>query len=115
MNRKEEYLEAIGLTRNDFGTHYQNVEVGREHGLEAVYTLVSSQDDWDRYEGLQWYAAETWASDHQDDPDVETVLKRVRESKKAYLRWGRRNAGLVDLCVQERGVWHIASGLKCLT
>ncbi|MBN1931561.1 MAG: hypothetical protein JW786_08150, partial [Desulfobacterales bacterium] len=44
-------------------------------------------------EGLQWYAAETWASDHRDDPDVETVLKRVRKSKTAYLRWGRETLG----------------------
>jgi hypothetical protein len=46
-------------------------------------------DDWDRYEGLQWYATETWANDHRDDTDVETLLRRVRESKTAYLRWGR--------------------------
>ncbi|HRY34377.1 MAG TPA: class I SAM-dependent methyltransferase, partial [Smithellaceae bacterium] len=90
---ENEYLEAVGLTRNDFGTHYQNVEIGREQGLEVVYTLVSNQDDWDRYEGLQWYAAETWASDHRDDPDVETVLQRVRDSKTAYLRWGRETLG----------------------
>jgi SAM-dependent methyltransferase len=90
---EKEYVEAIGATRNDFGEHYQNIEVGRELGLEAVYTLVSSQDDWDRYEGLQWYAAETWASEHRDDPDVETVLNRVRNSKTAYLRWGRETLG----------------------
>ncbi len=90
---EKEYLEAIGVTRNDFGTHYQNVEVGREHGLEAVYTLVSSQDDWDNYEGLQWYAAEAWASAHPDDPDVEAVLKRVRDGKAAYLKWGRDTLG----------------------
>lgn len=88
-----EYLEAIGMTGSDLGTHSQNAEAGREHGLELVYTLVSNQDDWDRYEGLQWYAAETWAGDHRDDPDVETVLKRVRESKAAYLRWGRETLG----------------------
>ena len=34
-----------------------------------------------------------WASDHRDDPDVETVLKRVSESKTAYLRWGRETLG----------------------
>jgi len=90
---EKEYLEAIGMTRNDFGTHHQNVEAGQEYGLEAAYTLVSSQDDWDRYEGLQWYAAETWASEHQDDPDVETVLKQVRKSKTAYLKWGRETLG----------------------
>jgi hypothetical protein len=90
---EREYLEAIETTRDGFGTHCQNVDVGRECGLEAVYTLVSSQDDWDRYEGLQWYAAETWASDHRDDPDVETVLTRIRQSKTAYLRWGRETLG----------------------
>lgn len=90
---EREYLEATEVIRNDFRTHYQNVEVGRELGLEVAYTLVSSRDDWDRYEGLQWYAAEIWARDHKDDPDVETVLKRVRESKAAYLRWGRETLG----------------------
>ena len=90
---EKEYLEAIGMTRNDLGTHHQNAEAGRELGLEAVYTLVSNQDDWDRYEGLQWFAAETWANDHPDDPDVETVLKRVRENKAAYLKWGRETLG----------------------
>jgi SAM-dependent methyltransferase len=90
---EKEYLEAIGIARNDFGTHYQNAEVGRELGLDLVYTLVSSQDDWDRYEGLQWYAAETWAMDHPADPDVESVLKRAREGKRAYLKWGRETLG----------------------
>jgi len=89
----KEYLEAIGVKRDNFGKHYQNIEVGQEQGLEVVYTLVSSQDDWDRYEGLQWYAAETWAIDHRDDPDVETVLKQVRDSKAAYLKWGRETLG----------------------
>ncbi len=90
---EREYLEAIEAERNDFGTHDQNAEAGREFGLELVYTLVSSQDDWDRYEGLQWFAAETWAGDHLDDPDVAAVLKRVREGKNAYLKWGRETLG----------------------
>ena len=90
---EEDYLKAIGQERSSFGTHYENVEVGQEHGLELVYTLVSSQDDWDMYEGLNWYAAEEWASAHPDDPDVEVVLKRVRESKNTYLRWGRETLG----------------------
>jgi len=103
---EREYLEAIEVTQSDFGTHYQNVEAGQEYGLEAVYTLVSSQDDWDRYEGLQWYAAETWASDHRDDPDVETVLKRVRESKTAYLRWGRETLGWAIYVFKKGGLAH---------
>ena len=58
-----------------------------------VYTLVSNQDDWDRYEGLQWYAANEWASENPDDADVEEVLKRVRENKENYLKWGRDTFG----------------------
>jgi SAM-dependent methyltransferase len=88
-----EYLEAIEEERGNYGTHYENVEVGHELGLEMVYTLVSNQDDWDIYEGLQWYAAQQWASEHPDDPDVEELLKRVRKNKEAYLRWGREVLG----------------------
>ena len=88
-----EYLEAIGEERSTFGMHYENVEAGQELGLELVYTLVSNQDDWDRYEGLQWYAATEWASAHADDPDVEELLKRVRENRENYLRWGRETFG----------------------
>jgi hypothetical protein len=88
-----EYLEAIGEERSTFGTHYENVEAGQELGLELAYTLVSNQDDWDRYEGLQWYAATEWANEHPDDPDVEEVLKRVRENRENYLRWGRETFG----------------------
>jgi SAM-dependent methyltransferase len=88
-----EYLEAIGEERSTFGRHYENVKAGQELGLELVYTLVSNQDDWDRYEGLQWHAATEWASEHRDDPDVGEVLKQVGENRKNYLRWGRETIG----------------------
>jgi SAM-dependent methyltransferase len=87
------YLEAIGESRGVYGTHDENVRVGEALGLELVYTLVSSQDDWDRYEGLQWYASQAWARENPDDPDVEEVLNRVRQGREAYLRWGRETLG----------------------
>jgi SAM-dependent methyltransferase len=87
------YLEAIGQERSAYGTHHENVTVGQALGLELVYTLVSNHDDWDRYEGLQWYGAEMWASEHSDDPDVDDVLERVRHDKETYLRWGRETLG----------------------
>jgi SAM-dependent methyltransferase len=89
----EEYLEAIGAQGSSYGTHKENVEVGQAQGLELAYTLVSSPDDWDRYEGLQWCAAERWARAHPEDPDVEEVLERVRTNKMAYLTWGRETLG----------------------
>ncbi len=89
----EEYLAAIGEERSSFGMHYENAEAGQELGLELVYTLVSSPDDWDRYEGLQWYAAREWAEDHPDDPDAGEVLKQVKENRANHLRWGRDTIG----------------------
>ena len=87
------YLEAIGAKRDTYGTHHENMKVGQELGLKLVYTLVSNQDDWDKYEGLQWYAANEWASKNSDDADVEEVMKRVHENRENYLRWGRETLG----------------------
>jgi SAM-dependent methyltransferase len=88
-----EYLEAIGERRETFGTHASNVTDGEERGLVLVHTMVSNQDEWDRYEGLQWYAAEAHARLHPDDRDAREVSARVAREKDAYLRWGRDTLG----------------------
>jgi SAM-dependent methyltransferase len=88
-----EYLEALGQKRDAFGTHYENMKAGQEFDLKFVYTVVSNQDDWDRYERLQWYAADEWASKNPEDSDVKEVLKRIRDDREHYLRWGRETLG----------------------
>jgi len=88
-----EYLKATGEERSWFGLHSENAAAGQELGLELVYSMASNPDDWDRYEGLQWYAATEWARRNPDDPDVEEVLKRVRENRANYLKWGRDTIG----------------------
>lgn len=87
------YLVAENLTRDMFGTHYENVLVGEDEGLFPLYTMVSNQDDWDRYETLQWYAAEKYARDNPDDPDVSEILTRVASGRTNYLHWGRDTLG----------------------
>jgi SAM-dependent methyltransferase len=89
----EEYLRGLGGAREAFGTHAGNVEAGEQRGLDLVHTFVSSKDDWDRYEGLQWYATVEYARAHPDDPDLPELLRRVAEQKAAYLRWGRDTLG----------------------
>jgi SAM-dependent methyltransferase len=87
------YLIGENLSRDMFGTHYENVLIGEDEGLFPLYTMVSNQDDWDRYETLQWYAAEKYASDNPDDPDVSELLTRVARGRTNYLRWGRDTVG----------------------
>jgi ubiquinone/menaquinone biosynthesis C-methylase UbiE len=88
-----EYLEASGDRRGDFATHSENARAGESLGLALAYTIVSSQDDWDRYEGLQWYATEEYARAHPDDPDLPEIVERVAEKKRTYLEWGRETLG----------------------
>jgi SAM-dependent methyltransferase len=89
----EAYLEASGLTRDAFGTHPENAEAGQSRGLELVHTLVSSPDDWDRYEGLQWHAASEHARAHPEDPDLPELRERVAQDRSAFLKWGRDTVG----------------------
>jgi hypothetical protein len=89
----EDYLRASGVSRQDFGTHVSNVEAGERRGLDLVHTFVSSHDDWDRYEGLQWYATAEYARSHPDDPDLPELLQRVAKNKAMYLQWGRDTLG----------------------
>ena len=88
-----EYLDALGITKEAFGSHASNAEAGDRQGLDLVQTIVSSTDDWDRYEGLQWYATSAFAQDHPDDPDVTELTGRVQKEKMAYLHWGRTALG----------------------
>lgn len=87
------YLDAIGWQAGDYATHYENMQIGETLGLKLAYTIVSSHDDWDRYEGLQWYAAENYARANPQDPDVPELLRDVQQNKEAYLKWGRNTLG----------------------
>jgi SAM-dependent methyltransferase len=89
----EEYLRASGLARDDLRSHAENADSGERRGLELVHTFVSSKDDWDRYEGLQWQATSEYARAHPDDPDLPELLGRVAKEKASYLRWGRETVG----------------------
>ncbi len=89
----EAYLDASGVAREDFGSHFSNAQAGEERGLDLVHALVSSKDDWDKYQGLQWYATAEYARTHRDDPDLPEVIEQVRREREVYLRWGRDTIG----------------------
>ncbi|MBI2766226.1 MAG: methyltransferase domain-containing protein [Chloroflexi bacterium] len=82
-----------GLAESAFRSHAGNAAIGAEEGLSLLYTIVSSQDDWDRYQGLQWRAAERFAREHPDDPDAIDVAASQREQRDRYLREERDELG----------------------
>jgi SAM-dependent methyltransferase len=88
-----DYLSASGLERNEITSHAGNVEAGEAEGLVPWLALVSSENEWDRYETLQWRAAARYAAQHPDDPDVVELLTRVTTGRRAYLDEGRETLG----------------------
>jgi SAM-dependent methyltransferase len=98
----EEYLKASDATRASFSTHAENAAAGEERGLELAYTLVSNKDDWDRYEGLQWYSVSEYARAHPDDPDLREIVDRVNNERSVYLRWGRDTMGWAKYVFRQR-------------
>jgi hypothetical protein len=81
------------MTRELFGTHAENVEAGIRLGLTPLYALAGDEDDFDRYEALQWRAADRYARVHPDDSDVPALLERVARGRHEYVTWGRETLG----------------------
>ena len=57
-----DYLEVLGADLDDLLDHPRNVRAGEEVGLVPICTAVSTEDEWDRYEGLSARAVEEHAS-----------------------------------------------------
>jgi SAM-dependent methyltransferase len=74
----------------DFRPLPETVERFESAGVEVVSLIASSQDDWDRYESLQWQTLDDWLAANPEDPQAEEFRERGRRSRDRYLRW-RRN------------------------
>jgi len=88
-----EFLEAAEFPKEAFSSHFANADAGEKLGLNLVHTIASSKDEWDTYESLQWYAADLYARNNPDDPDLPALIERVKKSKQNHLRWGRDTLG----------------------
>lgn len=88
-----EYLAESGLRLDDAGSIESNVTAGLAVGLHPWLVMASSEAEWDRYETLQWRAAERFLEAHPDDPDAAEVRARVDRERGEYLRWGRDTLG----------------------
>lgn len=84
------YVEREPEFAPSIATHAENVSIAQDDaGLTLLYAIVSNHDDWDRYEGLRLRAAELFAEENPNDPDVPEILEKQRTAYDTYLRWGR--------------------------
>jgi SAM-dependent methyltransferase len=71
----------------------ETVELFESAGVEVVALIASSEDDWDRYESLQWLTLEEWLAANPDHPQAEEFRERGRRYRDYHLRWRRRLLG----------------------
>ena len=48
----QEYLKILGATVSESREHYQNIELAEKLGLTYLYSVVASEDDWNKFEGV---------------------------------------------------------------
>lgn len=89
----EEYLKMSGIKKEEYNSHYGNIDIGEKEGLKCIYTLVSNHDDWDHYETLQWWSAYDYITVNPDDPDNSELLNEIEKAKMGYLLYGRDTLG----------------------
>lgn len=84
--------EAEG-ERDEFVPLAETVARAESTGVRVVYLIASSEDDWDRYETLQWQTLDRWLAANPEHPDAEGFRARGEADRDSYLRWQRASLG----------------------
>lgn len=88
-----EYLASFGGTRDELGTHEENVATIAAAGLAVEDFAPTSLEEWDAYEGAYSANIERFFAGHPGDPDREEFLARSRGWRASYEHWGRGTMG----------------------
>lgn len=73
--------------------HAEKAAIVRAQGMDLLYSMTSTEDEWDDYEGLCLRAVERWAAANPDHPRRESTLTRAHDWYSDYLAWRRECLG----------------------
>lgn len=91
----ESFLRLLGAPREIFSDLEGTLQPLDRAGYRFVRAQVSSELEWDAYEGLYHQSMEAWLRDHPDDPDHAAFLRRFWEVRSRYWEGGREFFGFV--------------------
>jgi len=74
-------------------SEYEILRMAREEGLEIIYVLHSSQDDWDHYIAENWRGLSDWLDENPTHPEREDVVRHLHHGQEEYLRYEREYLG----------------------
>ena len=84
---------AEGERREDVLPLDATVERAESAGVQVVSLIVSSEDDWDRYETLHWQTLDRWIAANPQHPKAEEFRALGAARRDRYLRWQRAALG----------------------
>lgn len=88
-----QYVKFIGEPVGIYRSHAQNIQLAESLGLNTLYALVSSSNEWDHFEWSHRMKIEQLARQHGDDLAWGERLKQKKDWCAAYLNWGRETMG----------------------
>ena len=90
-----EYLDLLGATADDYGSHEDNIGAGAcARSRARVRVRDAPGSDWDRYEWTYFSNIERWArAERRTIPRDDAILERGRLGRERYLRGGRDALG----------------------
>jgi hypothetical protein len=91
----EGFLKLLGAPRELFADLEGILQPLDRAGFCFVRAQVSSEQEWDAYEGLYHQSMEAWLREHPDDPDHAAFLQRFWEVRRRYWEGGREFFGFV--------------------
>ena len=71
----------------------ETVERFESTGVRVVSLIASSEDDWDRYQTLQWQTLDAWLAANPDHPQAGEFRERGAAERARYLGWEREAMG----------------------
>lgn len=89
----QEYLMLLGATVDEMTDHATNVSRAESKGLEYMFSIVSSDHEWDEYEGMYNHAVRSFVRNNPADTDAVEMIEKIRKWSNGYLRWGRDTLG----------------------
>ncbi len=96
------YLAAIGSSKHDLSTHHDNAAAAQEHGWSVVWSAVTSDASFDRYEGLYRLGMARYLAEHPDNAELSEFRERSERWYDTYLRWGRDTMGFALYLLERR-------------
>jgi SAM-dependent methyltransferase len=88
-----EYFAALGIDPFEQRDHAGNIVAGEDVGLRAIYSVVSSRDEWDEFEWLYRYSMDRHDHEHGFTSEQAQEHDARRRFLMAQVRWGRDTMG----------------------